>query len=141
VVDVHLIEMGEEGGFELRLRHRLDTGESALEEAQRVPTDPRRDVAPGGGSEQQQFPAERLRFLARHEPVLIEVESVEQLVRAIAGLIAGEVGLLQGNDRLGARLGGYDSAERGGDEHSHNKNRVPELNRRAFVPTAGTLSS
>jgi hypothetical protein len=122
VIDVHLVEVVEECLLELRLRHLLKTGESVLEEMQGVSADPGRDVSPSCRAEQEQFPAENLRFGSSDEAVVIQVESVEQLVRTIPSLLASEIGLLLGDIRgLNARLGrtnGY--AERGdGDEHLH----------------------
>ena len=60
VIDIHLVEMREERGFELLPGHRLDTGEPPLQEAQRMPADARGDISAGHRPLQQQFRAESL---------------------------------------------------------------------------------
>ena len=45
-IDVHLVKMREEGGFELLPRGCLDAGKSVLQKPQRVPADAWRDITP-----------------------------------------------------------------------------------------------
>lgn len=47
VIRVHLVEMSQERGFELLPGDGLNSGESVLEETQRVAADPRSEIAPG----------------------------------------------------------------------------------------------
>jgi hypothetical protein len=141
-IDVHLVKMREEGGFELLPRRRLDAGKPVLQEPQRVPADPWRDITAGRSAQQEQFAAEKLGLPARDIAIVVEIEPFEQLVGAIAGLGAGEVSLLQGLQRLGNGLGRRDRcAERtGNDEHFHGKLTAPELRPALDCAVAENLS-
>jgi hypothetical protein len=141
-IDVHLVKMREEGGFELLPRGCLDAGKSVLQKPQRVPADAWRDITAGRGAQQEQFAAEKLGLPARDIAIVVEIEPFEQLVGAIAGLGAGEVSLLQGLQRLGNGLGRRDRcAERtGNDEHFHRKLTAPELRPALDCAVAENLS-
>ena len=128
VIRVHLVEMRQKRGFELLPGDGLNSGESVLQKAQCVPADSRREIAPGRGTQEQQFRAKSRHLLSRHDAVMVEVELIESLIRALACLLPGETRLLRGIRR---RLAGLDGAQQrrrgrercaeggGGDEHPH----------------------
>lgn len=104
-IGTHIVEVRQEGGFELRLRHRLQPGEPPLEVAQRVPADPRRDVAAGRRTRHEQLRAETLGLLARGEPVVVEIELVEALVRSARSRACSRVTPGCGNGPAGSAAG------------------------------------